>query len=153
LRSTSEGLEHAVGTSNNILDTADRNIEPLIDDTRAVLVSVDDLLVSLENPRNKSLGAKLLRDPDGKLARHVEGIASNTASLTGSTSAIVAAVDHGDGTLGKLIGDPRVLEDVGKLLSSLASHDIIRGFALWYLDRKGAIHRAGSRDSNRPPRP
>jgi ABC-type transporter Mla subunit MlaD len=152
LRNTASGLETAVDHSNLILDKVDRNIEPAFKDTRATLQEVDALLVDLESPTNKSLVAKVLRDDKGDIARDLELIFDHTADFTGSTVAITRAVEQGDGTLGKLINDDRVRKDLGRLLHNLARHGVIRSITLWYLDKKGLIHRGSSRESSRPAR-
>jgi phospholipid/cholesterol/gamma-HCH transport system substrate-binding protein len=151
LRSTASGLETAVDHSNVILDKVDRNIEPVLDETRATLQEVDAMLNALEDPSNKSLAAKFLRDDKGDIARDLELIFDHGASISGSTVGITRAVERGDGTLGKLINDDRVRRDLGRLLHNLARHEVIKAITLWYLGTKG-FDVGDARDSARPPR-
>ena len=90
-------LETTVGTSNAILNKVDNNLEPVIGDARSTLRAVDQLLVDLDDPANKSLAAKVLRDPKGDLARDIEGTVHHSAEISSSVNEIAAAVDRGDG--------------------------------------------------------
>ena len=137
--------------SNSILDDIDRNIEPVFDEGRATIQEVNALLDELEDPTNKSLVRKIIRDDKGDIARDLELIFDHTAEITGSTVAVTRAVERGDGTLGKLINDSRVRRDVGRLLHNLARHDVIRALTLWYLGTKG-INFGNARESSRPAR-
>ncbi len=151
LEHTASGLENTAQTSNVILGKIDRNIDPLFRETRATIQEVDALLVELENPGNKSLVAKLIRDDKGDLARDLELIFDHASDFTDSTVAITRAVERGDGTLGKLINDGQLRRDIGRLLHNLARHDVIKAITLWYLGTKG-ISVKNARDSARPAR-
>ncbi len=151
LNTTSQGLERAAGQANHVMGTLDRNLEPFLTDTEATLEGVDELLLDLEDPANKSLTAKLLRDDTGNITRDLEQIFENTAALGASAAEITEAIDEGRGTLGLLIKDDQVGRDLGRLLDSLARHDVLRGIALWYLEkRRGAISVTNARRSSRP---
>ena len=151
LHGTARGVQSAVEHSNSILDDIDRNIEPVFDEGRATIQEVNALLDELEDPTNKSLVRKIIRDDKGDIARDLELIFDHTAEITGSTVAVTRAVERGDGTLGKLINDSRVRRDVGRLLHNLARHDVIRALTLWYLGTKG-INFGNARESSRPAR-
>ena len=151
LENTAGGLQNAAQTGNVILDKLDRNIDPLFEESRATIREVDSLLVELENPDNKSLVAKLIRDDKGDLAEDLELIFDHASDFTGSTVAITRAVERGDGTLGKLINDDQLRRDIGRLLHNLARHDVIKAITLWYLGTKG-IDVGNARDSGRPAR-
>lgn len=152
LRNTGEGLEEMVRRANGLLATFDRNFEPFVEDSRGALAALDQLLQDLRDPDNRSLMAKLLYDEEGDLAENTEALLHNTAELTGSTRQIGEAIDDGDGTLGLLIADPTLTEDVGKLLHNLARNDLVRSLALWYLERQGSIDMEGSRAPAGDPR-
>lgn len=145
LHSTSRGLDRAMGTTNRIGTTLDRNIEPVLKDARATIVDVDQLLLDLDDPTNKSLVAKLLRDDEGNIVRDLEGIFENTAEFSGSATASIGAVENADGTLGLLIKDDSLGRDITRLLNNLATHGVIRSIALYYLETKGISAKAARR--------
>ena len=151
LHSTSFGLQRAAGHANDVLDALDRNAEPLLDDTEATLERVNGLLADLDDPKNKSLGAKFLRDDAGDIARDLELIFDHGADLSGDVASISAAIDDGKGTLGLLAKDGRVAQDLGHLLSFFSDRPTWRAILLWRLEKMGAINSPdASRSSARP---
>jgi phospholipid/cholesterol/gamma-HCH transport system substrate-binding protein len=153
LERTGRGLETAAGRANRILGQVDRDALGLLDDGQATLASIAQLLEDLEDPSNGSLGAKLLRDSDGRLTEGIGEVIANTAEITQSVRSITQSIDRGDGTLGKLINDPSLREDIGRLLANIASRDWLKTLTAWYLERKGIADIASTRSSARPPRP
>jgi ABC-type transporter Mla subunit MlaD len=153
LRRTGEGLDVAATRANHILDKVDRNAGPLLDDAGTTLEAIDGLLTDLEDPSNRSLGAKLLRDSDGQLAEDLEAVIKNTAEISRSIKSITESVDNGDGTLGKLINDPTLRHDIGKLLGNIATRDGLRAIVIWYLERQGIADAKAARSPVRPPSP
>jgi ABC-type transporter Mla subunit MlaD len=150
LRRTGEGLEVASGHANNVLAKVDRNAEPLLRDTSATLRGIEQLLKDLEDPSNKSLGAKLLRDSDGDLAEDIEAVIVNTAEISGSVKEITKSIDRGDGTIGKLVNDPTLRHDIGKLLANIASREWLQTLLIWYLERKDIADIKAARKPDRP---
>lgn len=150
LEGTAHGLNRAVAQTNNVLDTVDRNVEPLLGETERTLESVDGLLVDLDNPANKSLTAKLLRDDTGNITRDLEQIFGNTADLTDDIAGIATSIDEGKGTVGKLIADDQVIDKLGHLLAFLAKHEGWRELVLWYIKRNEWADPKGARLNARP---
>lgn len=152
LKRTSFGLERATGQGTRVAATLDRNIAPFLGDTEATIEGFNVLLADLDNPENRSIGAKLIRDDAGNISRDLEDIFGHTADLTESVAGIAEAVDDGEGTLGLLLKDDRVVTNLGKLLSFLADHKLWKRTALWYLDKRmGAITVENIKDSAPPP--
>lgn len=151
LEGTSQGLQQASGQANRVLDTLDANVEPFLSDTERTLESVDRLMQDLDDPDNRSLAAKFLRDDTGNITRDLELIFDHGTDLSDNVANITTAIDDGKGTLGLIINDEQVGRDLGRLLSSLAKHDTLRAAALWYLEsRKQAISRNNARNPARP---
>lgn len=151
LHRTSFGLQRTAGHANDVLDTLDRNMEPLLGDAEDTLESVDGLLKDLDDPKNASVVAKVLRDDEGNITRDLELIFDHGADITGDIASITDAIDEGKGTLGLLAKDDRVANEMGKLLDSLSKHDTLRALTLWYLEKRlGAISVQDSRSSARP---
>jgi ABC-type transporter Mla subunit MlaD len=152
IRNTAEGLEQTVRHANHILATLDRSFEPLVKDARMAMVALSVALEDLRDPENRSVVAKLLHDRDGKLAENTTALVHNVGEITGSAHSVAAAVDEGQGTLGLLLNDGRLADDVGKLLHNLARNKLVRSLALWYMQREGVIDMDGARDTAAPPR-
>jgi hypothetical protein len=150
LHRTSFGLQRAAGHANDVLDTMDRNVEPLLGDTEATLESVDGMMRDLDDPKNKSVAAKMLRDDTGNITRDLDAIFSNSADITGDVASITKAIEDGKGTVGKLTKDDTIVVKLGHFLSFFSKHDGWRTTLLWYADRKGWIDRKRSRSSARP---
>lgn len=151
LNRTASGFETTSRTLNGIGKTIDRNIDPLTHETAETLRAVDDVLAGLDHPDNRSIGAKLIRDGDGDIAKDLDRIFASTAGVTQSLANVTEAVDEGKGTLGLLINDDMVVDRIGKLLHNLARRDVLRGLALWYLEsRKQLIKVPDARSPAKP---
>jgi len=131
IRDTANGLEQFVGRANSTLAKVESNVQPLVDDGRKVAEDIRKLLADLEDPANKSLVAKLLRDDSGEMTRDLEKILADVEQITGKVAVIATKIEKGEGTLGKLIGDSKVHDDVVKLFDDLQRNDglkrLIRG--------------------------
>lgn len=135
LGSTAGGVSRFVGTSNSILDAADRDLEPLLADVRATIKQLRVLIVDLRDPANRSVVAKLIDDPEGKLVADLESILAQTEQLTDAVAGITGALAGEKGTLGKVIGDPKLADDLGKLLDNLQHNEALTGLLLWALEQ------------------
>jgi ABC-type transporter Mla subunit MlaD len=151
LGSTAGGVNRFVGTGNSILDTADKNLEPLLADVSATLEQLRTLIVELRDPANKSVVAKLIDDPEGKLVADLESILAQTEQITDAVAGITGALESEKGTLGKVIGDPKLADDLGRLLDNLQSNEALTGLLLWALEQNDIGVKA-SRNPAAPPR-
>jgi ABC-type transporter Mla subunit MlaD len=145
------GVDRFVGTGNRILATTDRNLEPLLEDVRATTKSLRALLVDLRDPANRSVVAKLIDDPDGKLVANLESIVDKTEQITDAVAGLTAALEGEKGTLGKVIGDPKLADDLGRLLDNLQRNEALTGLLLWALEQNDFGIKA-SRSPSGPPR-
>jgi ABC-type transporter Mla subunit MlaD len=151
LGATAGGVDRFVGTGNRILVAADNNLEPLVDDVRSTIMSLRALIVDLRDPSNRSLVAKLIDDPDGRLVADLESVLAQTEQLTDALAGITGAIDGEKGTLGKVIGDPKLADDLGLLLDNLQSNEALKGLLLWALEQNDIGVKA-SRSPAGPPR-
>ena len=151
LGETAGGVDRFVGTGNHLFATIDRNMDPMIADLRATMKSLRTLLADLRDPANRSLVAKLLDDPDGTLVANLESILSQTEEITDALEGMSSAIDDQKGTLGKLIGDPKLANDLGILLDNLQRNTVLKGLLLFVLERNDIGIKA-SRGSAGPPR-
>ncbi|MCX4242036.1 MlaD family protein [Paraliomyxa miuraensis] len=130
LGATSSGVDRFVAGGNRILATTDRNLEPLLADVRATIRSLKALLADLRDPKNQSVVAHLLDDPDGSLVRDLESILGQTEQIAEAVTGLVEAVEGEEGTLGKIVGDPKLANDLGRLLHNLQSNEALKGLLL-----------------------
>jgi hypothetical protein len=151
LGSSVGGVDRFVGAGNRVLATADRNLDPLIDDLRATMESLRVLLADLRDPDNRSVVSKLIDDPDGTLVASLESILAQTEQITDAAAGLALALDGEKGTLGKVLGDPKLADDLGRLLGNLERNDTLKGLLLWVLERNDVGIKA-SRDPAGPPR-
>jgi ABC-type transporter Mla subunit MlaD len=151
LGATAGGVDRFVGTGNRILATADSELEPLLEDVRATIKSLRALLVDLRDPSNRSVVAKLIDDPDGRLVADLESILSQTEQLTDAVAGMTGAIADEKGTLGKVIGDPKLADDLGRLLDNLQRNEALKGLLLWALEQN-EIGIKASRSPAGPPR-
>jgi len=151
LGSTAGGVNRFVGTGNRLLDTADGELEPLLDDVRATIKSLRALLVDLRDPSNRSVVAKLIDDPDGRLVADLESILAQTEELTDAVAGMTGALASEKGTIGKVIGDPKLADDLGRLLGNLQRNEALTGLLLWALEQN-EIGVKASRSPAGPPR-
>lgn len=135
LRQISAELEEAIAHADAILQIADRNSKPLLNEVRRVLQELELLLAALDSPTNRSLLAKLLRDSEGRMTQDLSVLLASVRDTSMSTYAVTRAIERGTGTLGKLINDPVVRDQLTRLLNNLAHHDVIRALAIFALDR------------------
>lgn len=149
---TAGGVDRFVGAGNRVLATADRNLEPLVDDVRATIATLRLLLVELRDPANRSVVAKLIDDPEGRLVSDLESILAQTEQITHAVAGLTGAIEHEKGTLGKVIGDPKLADDLGRLLDNLQRNEALTGLLLWALEQNDVGVKA-SRDPAGPPRP
>lgn len=151
LRSTSVGMEDGVASLRRIGATIDRNSGPVLADADAALRQLDALLVGLRDPENQSVVAHILRDPEGKMVADLTAVVENGRQIISSVAALAAAIETGKGTLGRLIGDPFVMDRVTRLLRSIAQRDVLR-FALEVVLERNGFPVAEARSSAGPPR-
>lgn len=151
LRSSAQGFEQIVGTANHVLLTANANIEPLFGEIRAAGRTLNTLLQDLQDPANRSLGAAMIYDRDGEMAEDLEQTIENLEQISDALASVTEAIDRGDGTIGKVIADPKLGNDVRRLLDNIQRSKVIKSLLLFVLEQKGVGIEA-SRNPAAPPR-
>lgn len=126
VRDTAAGLDSFVTRANSTLRKVEENVQPLVDDGRKVAQDIRKLLEDLEDPSNKSLVAKLLRDKSGDMTADLEKILDDVEKITGKVEKIAAKIEKGEGTLGKLISDSTVHDDLVKLFDDLERNETLK---------------------------
>jgi ABC-type transporter Mla subunit MlaD len=126
VRDTAAGLDSFVTRANSTLRKVEENVQPLVDDGRKVAQDVRKLLEDLEDPANKSLVAKLLRDKSGDMTADLEKILDDVEKITGKVEKIASKIEKGEGTIGKLIADSKVHDDLVKLFDDLERNETLK---------------------------
>jgi ABC-type transporter Mla subunit MlaD len=119
VRDTAHGVDQFVGRANRTLASVDKDLQPMVDDARKTLAQTRATLDDLKDPANKSLASKLLYDTDGKLVEDFEKVVADLEEFTQSAARVAKKVEKGEGTLGKLITDPKPHDDLVKILSDM----------------------------------
>ncbi|RMG98155.1 MAG: MCE family protein [Deltaproteobacteria bacterium] len=119
LRDTAAGIDRFVDRANGTLAKADSNLQPLIDDVRLTMEHLRGVVKDLRDPKNKSVAAKLLYDESGALMTDIEQTIAHLES-------VAAKLDAGEGTLGKLVNDPKAHDDLVKLFENLERNKTLK---------------------------
>jgi len=131
VRDTASGLDSFVKRAKNSMTKVDENLQPLIDDGRSVIANIDGILGDLKNPDNKSVASKLLYDPEGKMVRELE-------ETVEGLNQVVAALERGEGTFGKLLKDPKAYDDLVKILGNIERNNTIKRLVRYVVEKDEA---------------
>lgn len=118
-RDTAHGLDAFIGKANRTLGKIDDKVSPVLDDMAATFSDIREEIDGLKDPSNKSLLAKLIHDEDGKMVSDVEAIVANVKDASQSAKSVTAKIDAGEGTIGKLISDSKVHDDLVKVFQNV----------------------------------
>ncbi len=145
------GVDRFVRQGNSILATTDRNLGPLLEDVRATIHTLRELLEGLLDPANRSVVSHLIDDPDGTIVDNLEAILAQTSQISDAVGHMADALEGEKGTLGKLIADPKLANDVGRLLDNLQHNETLTGLLMLALEQNDIGVKA-SRSPSGPPR-
>lgn len=118
-RDTAHGVDAFVGSANRTLGKIDDKVSPVLDDMGETFGDIKRVITDLKNPANKSLLAKLIYDENGQLTQDLQATVADLKDAAGNVKSVAARVDAGEGTLGRLISDSKVHDELVKLLSNL----------------------------------
>ena len=146
-------VRHGVGEVDDALTKMGRDVSPAVKDVRGTLKRVNETLDTVNDPENKALLARLLHDE--KLGEDVAG------AITDASEALIAArgtmadaqtvvaevrtsLAAGEGTLGKLLKDPKAYDDLVKLLGNIERNNMVKKLVRFVLEQEEASAGAGS---------
>lgn len=145
------GVDSFVGRGNRILATVDRNLDGLLDDVRATTKTLRILLEELQAPENRSIAALLLDDPDGSVVMRLESILDQAEGIVSATEHLATAIDGEKGTVGKVLGDPKLADDLGRLLDNLKNEEFLVAVMMVVLEGQG-VGVKSAQDPAKPPK-
>jgi ABC-type transporter Mla subunit MlaD len=112
--------------------------EATIADARKLIAEVTQVATDIRT--NDSLVHNLLYENDkGEIMTSFNGAAADVKAITGDVKTIVADVKRGKGTVGALLNDPTVYEDLKLLLGNVRRNDAVKTlvrFAIEQEDKK-----------------
>jgi len=126
VQKTAQGAQDFVSGANRSLAKIEANIDPTIVEAREVIQRVGDTLRALKDPENKSLAAKLLYDSEGKMSADAEQAIIELRNAAETAKRIIAEIETGNGTMGKLVYDSKVHDDLVKILQNLERNETFK---------------------------
>lgn len=125
-RATALGVDAFVGKANRTLKSIDDKVQPVLSDVSGTFKDIRKILDELDDPSNKSLLAKLVRDDEGKMVADVEAAIADLRETAQSAKNVVARIEKGEGTIGRLINDPKVHDDMVKIFQQLERNNTVK---------------------------
>jgi len=150
IRNATGGISVIVANLNRLLNTISRNIDPVLAETRALSQSMRALLADLRKTDNNSLVAVLMDDRSAKLTADLEALIAEADAITTSLEGIVGSIDRAEGTVGKIIADPKLSSDLGQFFDRLEDHERTAAALRCVLQVTGALDIQGSQASSGP---
>ncbi len=119
--------------------------EATIGDARKLIAEVTQIATDIRT--NDSLVHNLLYDNDkGEIMTSLNASAADVQVITADVKAIVADVKRGKGTVGQLLNDPTVYEDLKLLLGNVRRNDAVKTLVRFAIEQK-------DNSSTAPPKP
>ena len=157
---TMRSLRHSASQLDGALTSVNREVEPAVKNVSRATSSIAELVDTLNDPKNNSVLARAIRDD--QMGEDVQRAVGSAADALGSTKEAVAdvqslvaeiseSVRSGEGTLGKLIKDPKAYDDLVKILGNVERNNVIKKLVRFVLE-KDEMSDSG-RPSDRPEAP
>jgi ABC-type transporter Mla subunit MlaD len=155
---TLKSVRHSAGQLDETLTTVNSQAGPALRNVSKVAANVNDVLEDLDDPNNKSVIARALHDP--QLGEDTARAVSNAADAVGSAreaiddlQVVVAEVRHsvtaGEGTIGKLLKDPKAYDDLVKLLGNIERVNVVKKLVRFVIEQDEAASSAAPDSAGR----
>lgn len=135
VRASAEEVNGLMNRTENTMRKFDEDLPPAVDKGRKAMASISDTLAAVRNPESTSPLPALLYDPEGGMARDV---ADSFAGAKRLSDGLLT----GDGTLGRLITDPKAYDDLVRFFQGFQRDAKIQFLIRWAL-AKDKPRRAG----------
>lgn len=150
---TLESVRHSAGQLDETLSAINNEAGPALRNVSRAAGNVSDILEDLENPSNQSVIGRALHDP--QMGQDAADAVRNAAEAVDSAhqaitdlQVVVAEVRHsvtaGEGTIGKLLKDPKAYDDLVKLLGNIERVNVVKKLVRFVVEQDEA------KDSARP---
>jgi ABC-type transporter Mla subunit MlaD len=148
---TLKSVRHSAGQLDETLSTVNQQAGPALRNISRAAGNASDLIEDLEDPNNKSVLARALHDP--QMGDDAARAVANAADAVGSAQAaindlqvVVAEVRHsvtaGEGTIGKLLKDPKAYDDLVKLLGNIERVNVVKKLVRFVIEQDEAASSA-----------
>ncbi len=156
---TLKSIRHSAGQLDETLSTVNSQAGPALRNISRAAGNASDLLEDLEDPNNKSVLARALHDP--QMGEDAARAVSNAADAVGSAreaiddlQVVVAEVRHsvtaGEGTIGKLLKDPKAYDDLVKLLGNIERVNVVKKLVRFVIEQDEAASSARPETASTP---
>ena len=150
---TLRSVRHSAGQLDETLSTINNQAGPALRNVSRAADSVSDILEGLEDPSNQSVIGRALHDP--QMGQDAADAVKNAAATVESAhqaindlQVVVAevrqSVTAGEGTIGKLLKDPKAYDDLVKLLGNIERVNVVKKLVRFVIEQDEA------KDSARP---
>ncbi|NVB41842.1 hypothetical protein G6O69_28680 [Pseudenhygromyxa sp. WMMC2535] len=144
---TLKSVRHSAGQLDQTLSTINSEAGPALRNVSRAADNVSGILEDLENPDNKSVLGRALHDP--QMGQDAADAVKNAADAAGSAreaiddlQVVVAEVRHsvtaGEGTIGKLLKDPKAYDDLVKLLGNIERVNVVKKLVRFVIEQEEA---------------
>lgn len=133
-RGSAEVIDGVLRDANKKLAEVDRDTAPRVAGLRKDVGEVRQQLAALE-PGGGTM-AKLLRDPSGELLRSASTSLANIRDIAGVFAEAVTKIERGDGSIGALLSDSKVYDDLGQTVRKMSGDWRVR-LLLWLVRHSG----------------
>lgn len=150
---TLASVRHSAGQLDETLSTVNREAAPALRNVSRAAGSVSDILEGLEDPTNQSVIGRALHDPQlgqdaADAVKSAAGAIESAHEAVLDLQVVVAEVRHsvtaGEGTIGKLLKDPKAYDDLVKLLGNIERVNVVKKLVRFVIEQDEA------KDSARP---
>lgn len=129
VRASADAVDRYVGKGRRSLTQLDADLQPAVDKGRKAMAGVTNAIRGAKNPESATYLARLIHDPDGRLVADVE-------STFDDINKLVAGIEKGDGTLGRLVRDPKVYDDLVGFFQGFQRDKVIQFLIRWANSRE-----------------
>jgi ABC-type transporter Mla subunit MlaD len=150
---TLRSVRHSAGQLDETLSTINHEAGPALRNVSRAAGNVSDILADLEDPANQSVIGRALHDPQmgqdaADAVRSAAAAVDSAHQAIGDLQVVVAEVRHsvtaGEGTIGKLLKDPKAYDDLVKLLGNIERVNVVKKLVRFVVEQDEA------KDSARP---
>lgn len=145
-------VRHTASEADQTIASLNREIGPAMKSISRAADGVSGVLKEVNDPNNQSTVAKLIHDDElgESFKKTVSETAETMTAARGTVSdvqVLAAEVRHsistGEGTLGKLIKDPKAYDDLVKVLGNIERVNLLKKFVRFVVEQDEAASGAG----------
>jgi ABC-type transporter Mla subunit MlaD len=150
---TLKSVRHSASQLDETLSTVNTQAGPALRNVSRAAGNVSDILEDLENPANQSVIGRALHDPQlgqdaADAVKSAAGAVESAHEAIRDLQVVVAevrqSVTAGEGTIGKLLKDPKAYDDLVKLLGNIERVNVVKKLVRFVIEQDEA------KDSARP---